>query len=96
MHAFVWPHTDIANLLSREVETTERLDSNLLGHLKTRQGGVGKERGPVEGASNEGDQGDIPSRLQVGQLPFIPFQSHLVSSCVEKVCLWQDYLVFIT
>ena len=63
-------NSDIDNLLSKEVETTERLDSNLLGHLKTRQAGVGKERGPVEGASTEGENGEIPSRLQVSLLEF--------------------------
>ena len=59
---------DTANRLSRELQATERLDSRLVSQLKTRQAGVGKERGPTEGAVHNGglmNGGDIPDRLQV-------------------------------
>ncbi|XP_072179273.1 uncharacterized protein [Diadema setosum] len=62
---------DVANLLHKEVENTARLDSNLLGHLRRRQGGVGREQSPGEGAMTNGDaseldtsNGEIPPRLQ--------------------------------
>ncbi|XP_033640014.1 A-kinase anchor protein 9-like isoform X2 [Asterias rubens] len=58
---------DTANRLSRELQATERLDSRLVSQLKTRQAGVGKERGPTEGAVHNGglmNGGDIPDRLQ--------------------------------
>ena len=64
--------TEAANLLHKEVENTARLDSNLLGHLRRRQGGVGREQSPGEGAMTNGEapeldmnNGEIPPRLQV-------------------------------
>ncbi|XP_041478485.1 pericentrin-like isoform X3 [Lytechinus variegatus] len=62
---------DVGDLLHKEVENTARLDSNLLGHLRRRQGGVGREQPPGEGSMTNGDtsdldmtNGEIPPRLQ--------------------------------
>lgn len=62
---------DMGSLLHKEVETTARLDSNLLGHLRRRQGGVGREQPLGEGSMTNGDvpeldmtNGEIPPRLQ--------------------------------
>ncbi|XP_030846595.1 A-kinase anchor protein 9 isoform X6 [Strongylocentrotus purpuratus] len=60
---------EVGDLLHKEVENTARLDSNLLGHLRRRQGGVGREQPPGEGSMTNGDSSDLDMTNGNGEIP---------------------------